>query len=220
MEINQVVNHPCARQGKINKKQAFEHIKHLVETLDEKHITELAELYSFFLPPMPKKPKTKEQWLNKAVAKFDVRYYLNNAHHDGKKLCGTDGHRLHFIKGYKAKEGFYNSEMEHLDNSTNTFGKYPDVDRVIPSYDKLENLGVLNVKDLEKAIAAPDGKNIPYYRIESGEKFVNIQVPFLDDAVSFMEEPCFYIHVDHTDTSSILIEDKNGLSAVVMALRV
>lgn len=121
------------KQKKINKAKAFQIINDLSEGKtegDEIKIlaSELATLYSFFLPPVPKKPKTPEEWVALALPKNDVRFYLNYRYSDGNRLMASDGHRLHVYKTDKYPVGFYDTAM----NSVEVDGRYPEIDRVIP----------------------------------------------------------------------------------------
>jgi hypothetical protein len=92
------------------------------------NLDNLAALYSYFLPTSPKSPKTPEQWVNKAVAKADVRQYLNQAYSDGSTFVATCGGRLHAIRNFNRPEGYY----DLAGNRLNLDYKYPAFERVIP----------------------------------------------------------------------------------------
>lgn len=98
---------------------------------------EIAPLYTYFMPLIPAKAKTPEQWVGKAMGVRDVRYYLNFYYSDGTRLICTDGHRLHLMPTTLA-EGFYDKAL----NAVNTQGRYPDVDRVINLSDRTEHIFV------------------------------------------------------------------------------
>ena len=115
----------AVRLKKPNKNDAQE----LVLQLSEQYgipAEEIAPLYTYFMPPVPAKPKTTEQWVGKAVGKKDVRYYLNFYYSDGKRLVGCDGSRIHLMPT-DLPEGFYDRAL----NAVGEQGRYPDVDRVI-----------------------------------------------------------------------------------------
>lgn len=122
------------KQKKINKATAFQIIndisagKHEGDEISISPV-ELAALYSFFMPPVPRKPKTPEEWVALAMPKNDVRFYLNYLYSDGNRLMATDGTRLHVYKTEKYPAGFYDAAM----NSVAVDGTYPQIDQVIPS---------------------------------------------------------------------------------------
>lgn len=138
-DINQIATR-AANVKKPNKATAFAMVKNLAEKPAD--LETLAALYAYFLPPIPKTAKTPEEWIFKAVAKKDVRHYLKYAYSDGKRLIGTDGHRLHFAPT-SLPEGYYDSQL----NLCDVDARYPDVDRVIP--DKAETLNGFTLDSCE-----------------------------------------------------------------------
>lgn len=77
---------------------------------DESLMHDLAYLYHYFAPKASPKALLKRastdpwSWVQTAVAKKDVRLYLNHMYvcsdtknYTGKALCGCDGHRLHIV---------------------------------------------------------------------------------------------------------------------------
>ena len=98
------------------------------EAKAEGKVIDLDLLINYFAPPVPKKPKTKEQWVALAVAKKDVRKYLNYLHVRDKKLWATDGSRMHWCDTDLA-DGFYCPKTLFL---VDLAYKYPDTYRVIP----------------------------------------------------------------------------------------
>ena len=110
---------------KINKKQAFELIENLkcgeAITADQ-----IDSLLLYFAPPIPKKPKTAFDWVARAVAKKDVRYYLEFIRVQNGKMYGTDGHRMH-IAQTDLPEGWYCPKTKA---KVECDAKGPDYDRV------------------------------------------------------------------------------------------
>ena len=130
---NQNIPSIAANVKKPTKRQAFDLVKELIYKagdLDDnpRLQADYARLYSYFLPPVPTKAKTPELWVSKAMAKNNARGYLRFLYSDGKRLIATNGHYLHLCPTTLA-EGFYNTELEPVGDQ----GKYPDIDRVIPS---------------------------------------------------------------------------------------
>ncbi|MCH8821315.1 hypothetical protein IID23_02205 [Patescibacteria group bacterium] len=90
---------------------------------------DMDSLINYFAPPIPKKPKVKEQWVALAVGKKDKRSVLNFLHVSNGKLWATDDHRMHWCDTDLA-DGFYCPKtLFAVDNEP---GPYPEVTRVIP----------------------------------------------------------------------------------------
>lgn len=197
MNIN-IVATTANKITKPKKKSVFHLVKSLIKSEAAPTSKELAELYAFFLPPIPAKPKTPEQWVYKAVPKNDIRYYLNSIHVKDGRMMGTDGHRLHFTKT-DLPNGYYDSQLSPLDEDA----KYPDVDRVIPK-------GLPEMpfpKDLEVF-----DKGVHCYKI-NGAYF---NKKYVDDALCGMDNPI--LHQGNDNLSSILITS-GDLEAVIMPMR-
>ena len=90
---------------------------------------ELAQLYSYFIPPIPAKTKNPLLWVGLAAAKVEVRNFLNFSYCDGDRLIGCDGHRVHWVAVSDMEPGYYiPSTLDLIADQ----GQYPDIDRVIP----------------------------------------------------------------------------------------
>lgn len=174
---------------------------------------ELASLYAFF-GDRPRKAKTDDQWVSIAVAKKDVRYYITCAYSDGKRLFGTDGHRLHWIPTDKP-DGFYDAvSLEPV----NVSYKYPDVDRLIPDRSRLRTV-TCRASGLEVVDSGwtdkRKGKTRLAYKMPSGGHLLKT---YLDEALSGASEfECNYAG----PMDSILIQFKDSdRQAVIMPVRV
>ena len=117
---------------KPSKKEAHEIIKELyAQAPDDVTSANLAKLYSFFMPPIPKNPKTPFDWVAGAMGSGDVRYYLNYVHVDADHIEATDGHRAHRVANTNGlPSGFYNKAGDKVHESD--FANFPNVSRVIP----------------------------------------------------------------------------------------
>ena len=123
-----------AHMRKVKKAAAFDHVRDLINQLDLEDGTSafmLADLYAYFQPATPAKPKSAIHWISKAQGVKDVRYYLNHLYAKGGDLVATDGHRLHITRSSTLAEGFYNPQGDAVEVSA----KYPDYERVIPKGD-------------------------------------------------------------------------------------
>lgn len=129
----------------------------------------LAELYAYFTPPVPKVPKTREQWVSLAIGKKDVREHLNYLYSDGNTLVATDGRRLHSTPT-DLPAGYYDTALNRVDITT----RYPDIDRLsVP-----DSGGTAVVVDINAAIASyANGKHA--YRINDRLAF---DTKYLDNA--------------------------------------
>lgn len=176
----------------------------------------LAQLYQYFIPATPAKPKTAEQWIAKAVPKKDIRYFLQYLYSDGSNLVGTDGHRMHYVENMDYDAGSYNIVMDKIDPMH--AGKYPNWERVVPNTSKSTPYGfnTLTLKTIElKGIK--NAKNKWNYEIYNyrGDLLLTVNKSYLDDALSFMDNPTVYYT---SKIDSILISD-GRVKAVVMPVR-
>lgn len=118
-------------------------VHHVINLINGEELTDkdMAELYKFFMPPIPKTKKTPEQWAASAIAKKDVRYYLNYVYIDKDWVIGTNGHCLHRVPNTNNLEpGYYlpSPAGEHgiVLAEPPDFATYPKVERVIPTSKK------------------------------------------------------------------------------------
>jgi hypothetical protein len=116
------------RKNKVTKKRAMEIIECLQATTGD--VESLSELYSYFKPSTPSKPKTDQQWVCKAIGKNDLRTALNRLEVIDHQMVGCDGHRVH-VCSTDLPDGAYDNQFNLIDDAY--AGKFPDWKRVIPS---------------------------------------------------------------------------------------
>jgi hypothetical protein len=91
---------------KINKKQAFKLVKQL--NVGELSLEQKADLLYYFMPPKPRKPKERYEWLAGFIAKQDVRVYFNYIYVNDANIVACNGHCLAVIKNIeKLQNGYY-----------------------------------------------------------------------------------------------------------------
>lgn len=185
---------------KPNKTRAFDIVVDMIESEYRPTDELLAELYSFFLPSMPKKPKTDEQWVAKAMASKDVRHYLNYLYSDGRRLMATDGVRLHICET-GLPVGFYDSQLSPV----KVDAKYPDVDRLIP---KKNGPGIL----VGALNAGPTDGRLFTYTLPSGGK---INKRYYDEMTC---GESVYLQQEGTQ-GAVRLDFEDGRLAVIMPLR-
>lgn len=206
MNLHHAIN---ASDLKPNKKQAFAIVKELIAISEKDIDIELGQLYNFFLPSIPAKPKTDMQWVSKALEKKGThRPQLVNAYSDGETLVGTDGHRMHWLENSHLPTGFYNSQEGKLDLDDLV---YPDFKRVIPS--KVYTWSG-NFADCEKREVT--GYLVYIFHSDGHSKECAFNKQFIDQALSGMDNPDFCLTEDGQR-----LHIKDGLkNAVIMAVRV
>ncbi len=91
----------------------------------------LARLYAHFLPKPGKRARTTWQWVAMAMAKDDVRYYLNYVYVTEEEIVATDGHRLHIAPNVEGlTPGYYDAAGNRI--HAPDYARYPDFKRVQP----------------------------------------------------------------------------------------
>lgn len=191
-----------------NKEAVFDVVMNL---LDDRSLSEndLAILYAQAIQTKPARPRKPEKWVANAVAKNDIREYLQYIYSDGKRIMGTDGHRLHIWYTDKYPKGFYNPKTMAAATVPNDF-RFPDVERVIPKTNSKDYApsSTIEVSHLSVVMGLP----------LIGYKFgpVAVNANYLDEALAgFAGYPLIY-YVD--GNSAVKIEEDNKL-AVVMPVR-
>ena len=167
----------------------------------------LGQLYQFFIPATPAKPKTDTQWVCKALAKKDVRYFLNYLFVEDGHMVATDGHRLHTTRT-DLPNGSYDKALGLID--PDVAGRFPDWKRVIPAHQTNAQLA-----DMDKELIEIEGR----FRYElklDGKTLVTVDKKYFDDAMSMMDNPRV-TYGQHFD--SILLQEGDS-RAVVMPVRV
>lgn len=161
-------------QKKPTKSQAFSIIKLLAADHGLENDPDMAKLYAYFLPPLPKKAKTPFEWVARAMADKDIRYYLNYVYITDKVIVATDGHRLHIVNNDDQLEpGFYNKAGDKVESPG--FAPYPDYERVIPDIKDIEPI-TMSTKDLD----VKEHEGLIVYVIPCENECVYVQKPFLD----------------------------------------
>lgn len=181
--------------GKLSKQQLIRHLESMYIEATESTRPLLADLYTHFLPPVPKRAKNAFEWVAKACSKELQRPYLNHVYCDGSKIVATDGHRLHYATAPDGIEkGFYDHTGKKIEGADYTF---PDWERVVPKTDSRSD--TLNIKTMENILEISP---ISEVNITKGENvFLNIgglcgqvcvEKRLLEDALNGQDE--FTVH--------------------------
>lgn len=196
---------------KINKTEAFDTVLDLINTGAAPDEYQLAKLYSYFLPPLPAKPKTSNDWVQKAVA-------------ENGKLTAIDGHRLHIGPATGVTDGFYDKQ----NNRVEVDGKFPDIERVIPAYSAKDRevIDLSDLSSLEIRVTVPkvDSKPLETYILNDGDTSQNtvaVKVSYLKQALS-NPSPLVRATIGAKSNrySALRLDFEDGSIAVVMPIRV
>ena len=195
---------------KPTKKRVMEIIETMADgVVDHDELKVLAELYSYFKPPVPATPKTPADWVCKAMAKNDVRFYLNRLEVSDGKLVATDGSRLHICDTTLA-DGAYDTQFNTLDDA----GKFPDLKRVITRHKQLTSFE--NVKVIQHLTSTPGKERAikgNFVDVEINDVVIRFGSKYWNDAISIFDGSAFVYYATKND--GILIE-QNGNQAVLM----
>lgn len=138
MDINAIASAAAkgAASSTRDKAQTAQILRDLMEQDTERGAEYWAPAYRYLLaamkPATGKAGKNDAAWAHLAVGVNDIRYYLNWAYSDGKRLMATDGHRLHIATGITRPAGWYDKGGQRLALADEEGWEYPDVDRIIP----------------------------------------------------------------------------------------
>lgn len=222
--VNQVAAIARDVPKKTSKKKAFEAVEDMVNQLEasggmtDEMQWDLSRLWAHFMPGKIARPRTAFDWVAKAQAKNDVRYYLRYIKVDEDSIVATDGHRLHIAPNDEGlSPGFYGHEKAMLEEAESM--QFPNIERAIPDPDA-EGRVWLEVKtdelEIETKATVISGKDVVLnaYQIREGQ-YVNAD--YLNAAAS-MEDGPLSINVGDVN-ASVLLAGNDGRRAVVMPLR-
>ena len=171
--------------------------------------TDLAQLYTYFMPSIPKKPKTPFDWVAKAIGKKDVRYYLNWVHVTTEFITATDGHRMHRAPNVThLAPGFYDAHGHKIHEPD--YAKFPDVERIVPRNDTMSDI----TTDMDTATIEVTGQ-VHAYRFASTNHKINTL--YMDELLSYGSH--YTIRAGEDTNRAIYAEYPDGSHGVVMPMR-
>ena len=202
--------------GKLNKKQLLALVERTYNDQNDPELKRvMAVIYKSIAPSVAigKAEKDNWAWVCQAMAKNDVRFYLNYVYCNGIRVICTDGHRMHTVPNtFGLVPGYYDKQQNQV---TDIDARYPDIDRIIPAKDTRE----LVYFNLEECEIKPAGKSQAVIIPErNGAGNVGIDEKYLKQAVAGMHQARAYAWVG-SPSDSIMVHNGDRL-AVVMPMRV
>ena len=130
-EIKGIIDH-ALQYKKVKKDDAQSIIKDVYWNYPELK-EQMAMLYSYFMPAMPKRAVSMFEWVAKATYAKDIRVIYRYVYCDGSFLIGTDGVRLNYVPSDGREVGYYHPITgDKVQEDT----RFPDWQRVIPPADE------------------------------------------------------------------------------------
>ena len=228
MKISEVATFIRNNPKAVKSSKPFDMLRQAVESSGESEtvtlsLAEVAALYAHFMPKTVRASAGVFDfaWVARAMAKKDVRYYLNYVYSDGARTIATDGRRMHVLAGQSLPQGYYTAAGDQVDEDA----KYPDIDRVIPQYSQCQTW-TLTAEELAACIVdtGDKGKDWAFaYMLQSGHK---VNKKYFDDAINGMDSVTWHSlphtpdpkrDYDRLNPNSILIRHGN-VQAVVMSM--
>ncbi len=216
-----------------DKALAFKALQELIHTMDEvlgesynrmggETALAFARLYAHFLPKPGKRARTTWQWVAMAMAKNDVRHYLNYVYVTEDEIVATDGHRLHIAPNVEGlTPGYYDAAGNRI--HAPDYARYPDFKRVqpdprapgrewydctldeLPAHAKATDKGLFNYREL------PTANSDDHNRVHINAKYVQ---------QLFGMDPNELIGINVGGMGdSVLARLSDGRTAVLMPLR-
>lgn len=176
------------------------------EVLSDK---ELDSLLLYFAPSAPKVAKTAIEWVAKAVATNDIRYYLNFIRVQDGFAYGTDGHRIHRAVS-DLPTGFYCPKTLALVNDVG--GTYPRVAEVMTRLKDADNTRA-TLGELTKGVSAKK----PYLLHEGLD--VAISANYITSALNSSDDSSVIEYEPYNSGYRIHGSNEHGVF-VVMPMRV
>ena len=176
------------------------------EVLSDK---ELDSLLLYFAPSAPKVAKTAIEWVAKAAATNDIRYYLNFIRVQDGFAYGTDGHRIHRAVS-DLPTGFYCPKTLALVDDVG--GTYPRVAEVMTRLKDADNTRA-TLGELTKGVSAKK----PYLLHEGLD--VAISANYITSALNSSDDSSVIEYEPYNSGYRIHGSNEHGVF-VVMPMRV
>ena len=218
----QTIAAQAQNKRKMSKNSTFLELLTVIDYIDESTVSigardALVNLYCYFsAEPAAKKVRTAFEWVRKAQAIEDVRYYLNGVYVDDDYITATDGHRLHRVNNNGLGSGYYDSNAVKYASADDV--RFPNVEQLFKpvgdvwvdvsfEYSKLPVTDKINSK----------GKINKRVRI-GGHHY---QKRYIDDMLSFYPHDQVTIKIDKDGKLwfSWTLEDGREAEALVMPIR-
>ena len=122
METMQSITNIAAniiRNKKPTKKECFGTVEKAIQSGNSLSDYDLAKLYAYFMPNLPKKAKSIEEWVAKALPKkHDDRLWTNyiQVSQTFSVMFATNGHRLHVKRNPSIDPGAYDKAYNKITN--------------------------------------------------------------------------------------------------------
>lgn len=154
-----------------SKKVCFDIVKDMI--CGELKLTEkeLATLYAYFMPNIPAKPKTVEQWVSKVIDKTEVRYNLHHLYVVDGRLVATDGHHRIHSCSTTLENGYHDCQLQPIKIDA----RFPVLESIFYRKNEFE------IDHTEK-LASVTSNNTHVFLI--GEQKISIDQKFYNDALS------------------------------------
>ena len=199
--------------SKIHSKPKKKGVQNIIEKLysntdDVELRKELAEIYKFFMPAIPKRTESQTEWAFKACSKgkhAENRPQLKYTYSLNGYLYGIDGQRMHWIKT-ELPEGFYDQNGKSIDNYGYTF---PAVERL--THNNEEPLVRENI--IISDLAIENIKGVMCYMIS--DRYYN--KVFIDDAINGEPTAIAKTFEDINSSIQLIVGDKK---AIIMPIRI
>ena len=196
--------------GRAKKQDAWHTVQDIIRRGGIPEPAQLATLYSFFTPPIPKAPKNEFDWVARAVGgPKEIRIQLQLLHALNGVLYATDGHRIHYTPTALV-DGYYDTNGHSV---TSCDIRYPDVLRLACSTGN-------NWSSTDQTTVAHHTINGKQANVlQSGE--VRILQKYFNDAMSLPGTECQGVREPHQALKfeAINLRFGNGRGAVIMPVR-
>lgn len=197
----------AAKQKKPNKKEAQD----ILRTLADKHpesLEALSHLYTYFMPPAPKKAKTAWEWITLAMGYKDRREELNYVYVNERHIVSTDGHRLHLMPNNDGLEpGFYLANGDKVHDPD--YRRYPDYERIIPNKSRMV------AEQISEAPERVEIGNVHVYRMPWTEEY-GLNAQYLEAALMLDGYPATVLRDEEPNAHHAVLFESGERVAVIM----
>jgi len=192
------------------KKAAFDRLLDIIDdTKDpEPHVLmALSQLYTYFLPATPARPKTDFDFVAGAMAKHDVRFYLNYVYSDGTNLVAADGHVLRWTQpDNPLPKGYY----DRAGTKQDVDAQYSDWRAIIP-----ESCDPVSPTVTERGHFTCGGEVIHYVGLDYN---IRVDALYYDSAIKAMGSDIL-VGADMQRSRVVITDPARGWKTIIMPLK-
>lgn len=214
-----MTTHIQTQAFKIDKKPSKSDAQNYIEAIynntdDSQEREQLASLYKYFQPTLPRKCKNIFNWVAKARSKDKCRHYITQSYCRKGNIYATNGHVMYIYTTSERRFSEYEGYIDEKGNKIEFNATFPDVERVIPERNLKYSFSMDDINIIK------DDKGIQYGTFYISGVIAKLNLKYLLDTLNGETQATIYLsgttpeESDHISEPILFVFDDR--EAVVM----